>query len=699
MDNNTFQTLYTDTLQAIASKRLLDALHSLGGLVTDGGARTLQGDLDALRDEYDIMLSYTRRGMADPDRITLRGQFLQRAYTLLALARWFHDKEDGGYFATVARATPPLPTTDEGAPSGADLVTLFHTFYVEAPWTKADHDRHGAWLTRPTTAPDKSVTVLSAITLAAYRSFDPQRLRLLIDLATAPNPQLRVRALVGMVLISLRYATLLPLFPDIEAQLQILADDKRFVRDLQALQLQLLLSQRTKQDMRKMEKDILPEIMRMAQKIKPHFGTDGTDAPDLAALDLNPEWDEKGQRSEVFRKMEELMKMQAKGADTFYATFRQISRSQAFFNDVANWFVPFSFAHPYFGSRQTALRELELAFKLRPMSSTEKYALCLTMQNLPDKTISSLNQSLKALSEANSEDEPDSTTPQSERDAFMLELRYYVQDLYRFFTLFVSRNERDNPFQLDLNLTLDAHFRTALSQPEPLRAFGNFCFAEKSWREAYSFFSSIPEVERDAEVYEKMGYCLQQTGNTSEAVECYERANLIHPDSAWTLRQLSRLYVRLGQYNQALEALHDLEKLNPDDIDTLLRLGECLIALDRPEQAFEKLHKADYLKPDGRALRALAWCSLLTGQYEQANKYYTKIMGSQPTAEDCLNAGHAAWLAGQPSEALVFYQQCLRLQKKDYAAPDFFNADADVLRKAGIKPDDLLIMRDALNSL
>lgn len=699
MADNIFQIQYTDTLQDIASKRLLDALYGLWCLVTEGGARTLQGDLNALHDEYDIMLSYTRRGMADPERITLRGQFLQRAYTLLARARWFHDKEDGGYFATVTRATPTLPTTDEGAPGGADLVTLFHTFYVEAPWTKADHDRHGAWIARPTTAPDKAVTAIGAITLAAYRSFDPQRLRLLIDLSTAANPQLRVRALVGMVLISVRHAALLPLFPDIEAQLQILADDKRFVRDLQALQLQLLLSQRTKQDMRKMEKDILPEIMRMAKKIKPHLGKDSADAPDLSTLDLNPEWDEKGQRSEVFRKMEELMKLQAKGADTFYATFRQISRSQAFFNDVANWFVPFSFEHPYFGGRQTALRGLELAFKLRPMSPTEKYALCLTVQNLPDQTISSLQQSLNALSEANSEDESESTSPRSERETFMQELRYYVQDLYRFFTLFVSRNERDNPFQLDLNLTLDAHFRTALCQPEPLRAFGNFCFGEKSWREAYSFFSSITEAERDAEVYEKMGYCLQQTGDTADAAECYVRANLIHPDSAWTLRQLAQAYVRLGQYDQALETLHDLEKLNPDDVNTLLRLGECLIALNRPEQAFEKLHKADYLQPDGRALRALAWCSLLTGQYEQANKYYAKILGSQPTAEDCLNAGHAAWLSGQPSEALVYYQQCLRLQKKNYAEPDFFSADADVLRKAGIAPDDLLIMRDALNSL
>lgn len=699
MDDNTYHIIYTDTLDAIREQRLLDALHALGGLLCEGGARGLQGELDQLAAEYDMMLSYTRRGMADPQRDTLRQQFLQRAYELVSIARWHHDREGRGYYGVLARQHSAKASTADSIPETDDLVKLFHHYYLQSPWSKADFETYSALLSPGTLQPDSALAIVSAITLAAYQIFDARRLRLLIALSTSDDTALRARALTGMVLICVRHASLLSLFPDIETQLQLLADDNRYVHDMQALQLQLLLSLRTKEYTKKMEDDILPEMMRMAQKIKPHLKKDNADITDLSELDLNPEWNEKGQHSEGFKKMEELMNMQLKGADTFYSTFRQISSRNLFFNDIASWFIPFSFDHPYFSSQPELYKSFSFIFKLHEMSNTEKYALCLTLQHIPSDMVNNLKESMKGAAEAKGADNELTEEATDERKAFAKHLRFYVQDFYRFSNLFISRNEKENPFKLNLTLTDDAHFCPVLNHPELLRSFADFCFNEKSWGEAATFYNAMSEEDRDAETYEKMGYCLQQQDNTAEALEYYERANLIRPDSAWTLRQMARLYFKTADYQQALDALHDLEKLDPDNVDTLLRLGECHIALNQPEEAFNKLYKADYLQPDGRALRALAWSSLLTGKYEQANKYYAKIMNRQPSAEDCLNAGHAAWVSGQPSEALVCYQQCLKLREKDYADKDFFKADTEVLHKAGITDSDMLIMRDALNSL
>lgn len=699
MDDNTYHIIYKDTLDAICESRLLDALHSLNGLLCEGGARGLQGELDQLSAEYDMMLSYTRRGLADPQRDTLRRQFLCRAYELVSRARWHHDREGRGYYGVLSRQYSSKASASDHVLDADDLVRLFHGCYLQSPWSKSDYEQYCARFASPTLAADSALTMASAISLSAYQIFDARRLRLLITLSTSDNTALRARALTGMVLICVRHAALLSLFPDIETQLRLLADDNRYVHDMQALQLQLLLSLRTKEYTKKMEDDILPEMMRMAQRIKPHLKKDNPDITDLSELDLNPEWNDKGQQSEAFKKMEELVSMQLKGADTFYSTFRQISSRNLFFNDVASWFIPFTFDHPYFSSQPELYKSFSFIFKIHEMSNTEKYALCLTMQHIPGELVNSLKDSVKNATEATEGDAESAEETSDERKAFAKHLRFYVQDLYRFSHLFISRDEKDNPFKLNLTLTDDEHFRPVLNHPELLRSFADFCFNEKSWTEAATFYNAMSEEDHDAETYEKMGYCMQQQEHTAEALEYYERANLIRPDSAWTLRQMARLYFKTADYPQALSVLHDLEKLDPDNVDTLLRLGECHIALQQPEEAFSKLYKADYLQPDGRALRALAWSSLLTGKYEQANKYYAKIMNRQPSAEDCLNAGHAAWVSGLPSEALVCYQQCLKLRNKDYADKDFFRADAEVLHNAGITDSDMLIMRDALNSL
>ena len=88
----------------------------------------------------------------------------------------------------------------------------------------------------------------------------------------------------------------------------------------------------------------------------------------------------------------------------------------------------------------------------------------------------------------------------------------------------------------------------------------------------------------------------------------------------------------------------------------------------------------------------LAWCSLLTGKYEQAEKYYLKVIGNQPTQADWLNAGHTAWLMKQIPLAIERYRKALPDDKK----ADFPNNDAELLHKAGLTADDLAIMTDAV---
>ena len=278
------------------------------------------------------------------------------------------------------------------------------------------------------------------------------------------------------------------------------------------------------------------------------------------------------------------------------------------------------------------------------------------------------------------------------------QIRFYLQDLYRFFHLFRFRNEHNNPFKLDLSLISYPHLRPFFSSAPIALQFANSCFREELWKEALTFFMVIPPEQRTASVWEKMGYAEELCGFVSEAVEYYEEALRLHPDSVWTLRQLGRLNVTAGNYEKALDYYERLEALCPEDVDLLLRIGECYMSLHQPKLAFSVLYKADYLQPDGKALRALAWCSLLSSNLEQAETYYAKILALNPLASDYFNAGHSAWLNHNIAEAVHRYQASAESSKLDFVPSDFFDADAWLLKEHGVTRNELLLMRDAINN-
>lgn len=117
------------------------------------------------------------------------------------------------------------------------------------------------------------------------------------------------------------------------------------------------------------------------------------------------------------------------------------------------------------------------------------------------------------------------------------------------------------------------------------------------------------------------------------------------------------------------------------------------------EQAFKFLFKADYLSPGtGTAERALAWCSLLTRKYGQAEHYYLKVLAAEPTETDYLNAGHAAWLSGNLPLAVERYVRSLKLGKEGTDHRDFLGDDRDLLMKAGKSDNDLAMMTDLVLS-
>lgn len=696
MDAKTFQVLYDDAVKAILREQLSDALSALKGLAVNlqfpadsWQAVMIPDALQQLTENYRMLLHYWEKGVDDPARKTMHQQFLRQA-SEIADNYYFAQllEEDNSYFSSVWKRT------HERASAASSLSEQFEATYASAPWGKEESQMQRQRFADATNSIEEQQTMAAALFLSTLEVFDPKKLQILLEGAVSAPPKVRARCIVGVLLLLIRYAGRLRFYPELEAQLTLLQDDAAFVDTLHKVQAQLFLSIQTQQDNKKMREDIMPELLKAAHKLKDLTKGDLSNLVEINEAHLNPEWDADGEKSKISKKMHEFLEMQQRGSDTFYTTFAQISRQQAFFNDAANWFMPFSYSNPIFGSRGEAYSSMDAVFNNRPVCDTEKYCMVFMLQSLTDEQLHNLGDGVRKMSDI---PEELMDTFDSGEEELQQQIRFYLQDLYRFFHLFRFRNEHNNPFKLDLSLISYPHLRPFFSSVPIALQFANSCFKKELWKEALSFFMVIPPEQRTASVLEKMGYAEELWGFVSEAVEYYEEALRLHPDSVWTLRQLGRLNVAAGNYEEALDYYERLEALCPEDVDLLLRIGECYMSLRQPKLAFSVLYKADYLQPEGKALRALAWCSLLSGNLEQAETYYSKILTLNPSASDYFNAGHSAWLNHNIAEAVHRYQASAESSKLDFVPSDFFEDDAWLLKEYGVTRNELLLMRDAIN--
>ena len=201
------------------------------------------------------------------------------------------------------------------------------------------------------------------------------------------------------------------------------------------------------------------------------------------------------------------------------------------------------------------------------------------------------------------------------------------------------------------------------------------------------------------EVWQKMGYCLQQLKRYDEAIAAYERADLLRPGQRWTMRQLAVYHRQCRQWERALAYYKKVEEQSPDDLKLTYPIGLCLIELHRYDEALDYFFKMEYFQPSSeKAWRAIAWCSLLTHHYEQARTYYQKLLGHTSLPEDWLNLGHVYWAMGDLPQAIIHYE-CAGTRFGDKEALfAHLEADRDILVSAGIPASDLPLMRDLLDS-
>ena len=438
-----------------------------------------------------------------------------------------------------------------------------------------------------------------------------------------------------------------------------IADSERGRRDIMTVFLQFIRSRSTERISQKVRDELVPKLMKLSPEMRRKMRDGFSD--DIEEMAKNPDWQEMLNESGITDKMQELSRMQAEGSDVFLSSFARL-KSFPFFNDVANWFVPFTPRHSsifrvFAGNSGSML--LSMVDRTGAFCDSDKFSFALSVATMPDQHRSMMMAQFDEQQEQVINEMAGSLpNPDKQRENIA---NKYVQSLYRFFNLFRSRNDFYNPFSTRLNLIDVPFVSDALSDTKSLRLIAEFYFSMQCYTDALSTFGKVLKQDSPtASDYQKTGYCHEQLKQYVLATADYEKVELLKPNDVWTLKHLALCYRAVNDTEKAIANYKRAETLQPDNVALANNIANCLLEGGRIEEALKYFFKVDYLASKGeRTMRPIAWCSFLIGNYSQSVDYYNRIIAKQPGANDYINRGHALLCSGQVKDAVASYMDAV----------------------------------------
>ena len=280
-----------------------------------------------------------------------------------------------------------------------------------------------------------------------------------------------------------------------------------------------------------------------------------------------------------------------------------------------------------------------------------------------------------------------------------IESNQYIQDLYRFFKVSNFRHEFTDPFTLSLNLLQNESLAPLIDSNEAMLRTFRYLVEKEYYSEAFKAGQQFEKSgQGDAQFFQEMGYCAQKECDFDTAIDYYTKADIVKPDTLWTLRHIAQCYRLQGESEKALSYYLMAEELAPENISLLMQTGESHAALKQYDEAFARFYKVEYLKPDSRrAMRAIAWCSFITGKDSQARSYYKRLMElPRPTFEDYLNAGHVEWATHNNALAVEYYTLAAKACGSTDKVAEQIMHDSEVLIARGVSEIELQLLRDLI---
>lgn len=709
---------YNRIIGSLDSKELKNAFDFIQSLISGSREYTFQDKLNELQDTYKYMLRYRVEGIKDPMQEQIYNNLQASTYELadaikhkalaiespLAFYNQRRNIQIQGNRSAISYPDLFRQLRDSHEVNNLTEynelnIALFNKIWVSNLLSQ-EESSHIKEIIQDLELPYATgCQVVSALMLGLQAAFDREKLLLLFDAAAHPNEEIKIRALISILITLYTYRKRTALYPRIEDRLGTLAEAPDFTKAIRTITLRFILARETEKITKKLQDEIIPEMMKLSPKISNKINLKDF-SPEQLGDEMNPEWENLFSDSTLGKKMEEFSELQQEGADVMHSTFVHL-KNFPFFRDLSNWLLPFAPEHSSFSNfsdQSEGERQLLDSMSIAPfMCNSDKYSLYFSMMQMPVEARKMMmgqfsSQATEMIQQTQEE-------LISKRGKLEIISGQYIQDLYRFFKLYPGHLDFNDIFSMPLdfhNLTI---LKPYISDTETLTTIAEYYLRKNYFNDALVIFNKLAETEINSDIlFQKIGYCMQMEGDLKGALNAYLRADLINSESKWVIRRIAGCYRSLKQPEEALKYYHRYETLNPNNLTVQISIGHCHLELKNYNEALKCFFKVDYLdNKSHKAWRPIAWCSFLTGKYDQARNYYKKILENQPNAQDLLNAGHTEWALQNIKGALAFYKKAVELEDGDFFKfKELFNQDIQDLLIAGIEEKDVALMLDEL---
>lgn len=682
MNVTEINSLRQSTARLINDGCIHRALSDIRSFALSNNDHTEDATLDRLEADYSTMLRYFIDGINDPGRDQIIADISNRARAVAdRLARRAYMIEPPTLYYITARALSRR--------TSESIATVADQYLAEARRLAADIDSitdanrtrsaegilrdlfNRLWTTHPLSGADTAAierfctearrpatcSAVGGLLLGALEFFDPNRLATLLHIyINASDHHVAIRALTAFLLAAFRFQR-----RDLPRSLaNVLAAAKEvptWKSDLKAITIELMRTRDTDKISEQMRTEVFPALSRIAPEMNDKIAQGDFQVESLMEGG-NPEWEDMLSRDGLGDKLRQMSEIQAEGGDIYMSSFAKL-KNFPFFNEVANWFLPFD---PEYSD--VALSDTPsggIANTIRRMSllcDNDKYSIMLSLSSMPYSARQAAQNAMDGENEQFSQMLSEIAKADSKNVRRSI-ANNFVRDLYRFCNLFRRKVEFFNPFEHNINLLQVNAVANDFDDLETLNVIAEFCIKHGFWSEAEHLLKRIDSLSEPSDRRaQKIGYCIDCQGRYLEAVSHYEEAEMLGGAGSWLLRRMARALRRAGKASRALECYRRLLESESDNVATIIEVAGAALEANQPGEAESLFYKAVYLDEHNlEARRGLAWAQFLNHKFAEADISYTTLLSQEPTPEDFLNAGHVARALGQTKRAIACYAE------------------------------------------
>jgi len=725
---------YESIIGYLHSRRVYDAIEGLRQLIHITSKEFLAEKVDNLNETYKNLLKYSFATIQDPDRekvykylirslleiadevkemiltegmannvyrlkiLMLKEKRLERGDIRFFLEQLTFDKELSGLLNhETLSANPDEPIREEA------LKKIFTIIWLTDKYNDAEIELLSSACNASELPWHDKALIVSALTLSLLRYFDLNKFLLLFRFASKKEDKVWERALVGLFIASLKYYERFSFYPVLEEKTLNFANFPEIEQNIEAIVIQFTKARETQTVQRKWEEEILPAMLKMRPKIEEKLELDQIFKQEFGE-EKNPDWETVFEDvPDLLDKLQKFTEMQLEGMDVFMSAFSQL-KGFPFFLEISNWFTPFYIENP---AIQPAISGDESNADLSPLfrklenthiiCNSDKYSLCFNLMLAPKQQKAMMMNMFRSEMDSLSDLEQSENTYTNHLSPAKGLYTQYFQDLYRFYRLHPWRKEFDDIFAFEIDLFETPFVKHLVSGTKTIRNIGELYFDKKFYPDALKVFLGIIGNDKsNIELFEKIAFCYEKTGNLNKAYEYYLKADLIESDRPWILKKIANSCKFLNKWDEALSYYRQIEKADPDDLITQANIGQCLVHLERYNEALDYYFKIEVLAPENhRIRRPLAWCSFLVGKLDTARDYLERLLQADPgNPHDLQNLGHVVWCQGNPAEAIGYYRKSLKLSVDFQFFQNNFIDDSKHLARYGISQFDVDLMLD-----